>query len=207
MYWSSIFPRRSTPSRWLYILDFLDWIPKPEGALKEEPTMQSTPLPKFQLFLTLLIQLTEPVTATLIYPFIAIAVSGFTQGDEKKTGYYAGIIVRIPSVYFQQHVLIFPTGIGFLYLRIVVSVQLGTRIGCLRTQAYLSDRSSRTIDSGGLLRAFAILLGYGTFKGCNGSVQRESRVVNEESKLITLLHFTGLSKTMMAEVGSVIHGI
>lgn len=69
-------------------------------------SMQSTPLPKFQLFLTLLIQLAEPVTATLIYPFIAIAVSGFTEGDEKKTGYYAGIIVRIITPCFRGSALI-----------------------------------------------------------------------------------------------------
>lgn len=54
-----------------------------------------TPLPKFQVFLTLIIQTTEPITATVIYPFIVSAVrdSGITQGDEKKTGYFAGVIV------------------------------------------------------------------------------------------------------------------
>ncbi|KIK60234.1 hypothetical protein GYMLUDRAFT_43976 [Collybiopsis luxurians FD-317 M1] len=53
-----------------------------------------TPLPKRQIFLTLLIQLSEPITAMVIYPFIIKAVhgTGITQGDEKRTGYYAGII-------------------------------------------------------------------------------------------------------------------
>ncbi|KIK60236.1 hypothetical protein GYMLUDRAFT_244664 [Collybiopsis luxurians FD-317 M1] len=52
------------------------------------------PLPKRQIFLTLLIQLSEPTTAMVIYPFIIKAVhrTGITQGDEKRTGYYAGII-------------------------------------------------------------------------------------------------------------------
>ncbi|KAJ3744835.1 major facilitator superfamily domain-containing protein [Lentinula detonsa] len=53
-----------------------------------------TPLPKLQLFLILLIQVTEPITAEVIYPFIIGAVrnTGITCGDEKKTGYYAGVI-------------------------------------------------------------------------------------------------------------------
>ncbi|KAE9401352.1 MFS general substrate transporter [Gymnopus androsaceus JB14] len=61
--------------------------------------MQTTPLPKFQLFLTLLIQLAEPITGTVIYPFITRAVrnTGITYGDERKTGYYAGVI---ESVFF-----------------------------------------------------------------------------------------------------------
>ncbi|KIK60211.1 hypothetical protein GYMLUDRAFT_226269 [Collybiopsis luxurians FD-317 M1] len=53
-----------------------------------------TPLPKRQIFLTLLIRLSEPTTAMVIYPFIIKAVqrTGITQGDEKRTGYYSGII-------------------------------------------------------------------------------------------------------------------
>ncbi|KAF8969120.1 major facilitator superfamily multidrug-resistance, DHA1 sub-family [Flammula alnicola] len=53
-----------------------------------------TPLPKFQLLSVFLIQIAEPVTATVIYPFINqfVRETGITRGDEKKTGYYAGII-------------------------------------------------------------------------------------------------------------------
>ncbi|KAF9075117.1 major facilitator superfamily domain-containing protein [Rhodocollybia butyracea] len=55
---------------------------------------RSNPLPKFQLFLILLIQVTEPITAQVIYPFIigAVRSTGIIHGDEKKTGYFAGII-------------------------------------------------------------------------------------------------------------------
>jgi len=54
-----------------------------------------TSLPKFQLFLTLLIQFAEPITALVIYPFVNQFVRdiGITKGDVSKTGYYAGIIV------------------------------------------------------------------------------------------------------------------
>ncbi|CAA7266822.1 unnamed protein product [Cyclocybe aegerita] len=53
-----------------------------------------TPLPVFQLFIVFLIQFAEPVTATAIYPFVIQFVkdTGVTQGDERKTGYFAGII-------------------------------------------------------------------------------------------------------------------
>ena len=54
-----------------------------------------TPLPWSQLFIVYLIQFSEPVTATVIYPFINQFVrdTGITGGDERKTGYFAGIIV------------------------------------------------------------------------------------------------------------------
>lgn len=56
-------------------------------------------MPKLQLLLLLLIQITEPITAEVIYPFIIGAVrnTGITHGDEKKTGYYAGVIVNVFS--------------------------------------------------------------------------------------------------------------
>lgn len=59
-----------------------------------------TPLPKLQLFLVILVQFAEPVTSTVIFPFIPqlIRISGITHGDEKSIGYYAGMIVRRPSI-------------------------------------------------------------------------------------------------------------
>ncbi|PPQ68704.1 hypothetical protein CVT25_012105 [Psilocybe cyanescens] len=53
-----------------------------------------TPLPIFPLLSLFLIQMAEPITAAVIYPFINqfVRETGITGGDEKKTGYYAGII-------------------------------------------------------------------------------------------------------------------
>lgn len=55
-----------------------------------------TPLPKVQLGVLMYIQLAEPITYTVIYPFVneAIRNLGITGGDDRKTGYYAGLIVR-----------------------------------------------------------------------------------------------------------------
>ncbi|KAH7884757.1 major facilitator superfamily domain-containing protein [Phlebopus sp. FC_14] len=56
-----------------------------------------TPLPKLQLLVLLYIQLAEPITCTVIYPFVnqLVRESGVTSGDERKTGYYAGLIESI----------------------------------------------------------------------------------------------------------------
>ncbi|KAJ3916166.1 major facilitator superfamily domain-containing protein [Lentinula edodes] len=58
-----------------------------------------TPLPRIQVFIVILMQLTEPISATVIFPFInqLVLSTGVTNGDEKKSGYYAGII---ESVFF-----------------------------------------------------------------------------------------------------------
>lgn len=61
-------------------------------ANKKDPT----PLPWLQLSIIYLIQFAEPVTATVIYPFINqfIQETGITKGDERRTGYFVGMIVR-----------------------------------------------------------------------------------------------------------------
>ena len=60
----------------------------------EQPDV--TPLPWGQLLIIFLIQFAEPVTAAVIYPFINpfVRATGVTGGDEEKTGYFAGMIVR-----------------------------------------------------------------------------------------------------------------
>ncbi|KAF9532651.1 major facilitator superfamily multidrug-resistance, DHA1 sub-family [Crepidotus variabilis] len=60
----------------------------------DETSSKPTPLPKLQLFITLLVQFAEPVTGLVIYPFINQLVrdTGINHGDETKTGYYAGLI-------------------------------------------------------------------------------------------------------------------
>ncbi|KAF9468187.1 major facilitator superfamily multidrug-resistance, DHA1 sub-family [Collybia nuda] len=68
-----------------------------ESREEETTITKRTPLPAFQLFIVYLIQFAEPITATVIYPFINqfVQETGVTQGDERRTGYYAGIIESI----------------------------------------------------------------------------------------------------------------
>ncbi|KAF8069881.1 major facilitator superfamily domain-containing protein [Lyophyllum atratum] len=67
------------------------------AAPHTRPSTKKKPLPLVQLIILLLIQFSEPVTSTVIYPFVNQFVrdTGITRGDEKKTGYYAGIIESI----------------------------------------------------------------------------------------------------------------
>lgn len=54
-----------------------------------------TPLPKMQLTLLLLTMMAEPISSTVILPFVnqLVQETGVTGGDERKTGYFAGLIV------------------------------------------------------------------------------------------------------------------
>lgn len=66
----------------------------------------SNPLPR-EFWFVILIMWAEPICGTVIYPFINALVreTGVTHGDEAKTGYYAGVIVRhiLPAVRFHRH--------------------------------------------------------------------------------------------------------
>ncbi|KAH9169683.1 MFS general substrate transporter [Lactarius sanguifluus] len=77
--------------------------PEPE---EETPLLRNgntprakTPLPISQIVILLLLQLCEPITSHSIKPYINQLVSELpvVDGDEKKVGYYAGLIV---SLYF-----------------------------------------------------------------------------------------------------------
>jgi hypothetical protein len=63
----------------------------------ENIPLKRTPLPKLQLLIVYLCLYAEPITGTVIYPFAPQFVrrTGITGGDEKKTGYYAGIVVCV----------------------------------------------------------------------------------------------------------------
>jgi hypothetical protein len=66
------------------------------GVIRQESGKEKTPLPWLQLSIVSLTQLAESVTACVIYPFINqfVRETGITGGDEEKTGYFAGLIVR-----------------------------------------------------------------------------------------------------------------
>ncbi|KAJ7183235.1 member of major facilitator superfamily multidrug-resistance, DHA1 sub-family [Mycena filopes] len=56
--------------------------------------IKRTPLPTFQLTIILFLQLAEPLTSNVIYPFAPELIRdiGITNGDETKVGYYVGIL-------------------------------------------------------------------------------------------------------------------
>ncbi|KAH7906560.1 major facilitator superfamily domain-containing protein [Hygrophoropsis aurantiaca] len=76
-----------------------------ETPLLPQPTKKGkTPLPKAQLSIILLAALSEPISSQCIYPFINQLVSelDITGGDERKVGYYAGLI---ESLFFTAQAL------------------------------------------------------------------------------------------------------
>lgn len=72
----------------------------PPTCKAQVEALPPTPLPKMQLFIVLLIQFAEPVTATVIYPFVNqfVRETGVTGGDERRVGYYAGAVVSFSHV-------------------------------------------------------------------------------------------------------------
>ncbi|KAI6025157.1 MFS general substrate transporter [Pisolithus microcarpus] len=62
--------------------------------LEDSQAKTKTPLPKIQLGLTLFVLFSEPMSAQYIFPFInqLIRELGVTGGDDRKIGYYAGVI-------------------------------------------------------------------------------------------------------------------
>ncbi|KAI0324655.1 MFS general substrate transporter [Cubamyces sp. BRFM 1775] len=70
--------------------------PSSGSGCPEQPfeAVKETPLPKLQLFILLYLQLAEPITSTVIYPFVnqLVRQTGVTGGDERKTGYFAGLV-------------------------------------------------------------------------------------------------------------------
>ncbi|KAI8979066.1 major facilitator superfamily domain-containing protein [Mycotypha africana] len=55
-----------------------------------------TPLPKMQLFLISIVMLCEPITSSILFPFIYFMLKDFhLSDDEKEIGYYAGWIASM----------------------------------------------------------------------------------------------------------------
>ncbi|KAJ7263660.1 major facilitator superfamily multidrug-resistance, DHA1 sub-family [Mycena haematopus] len=113
----------------------------------QETPSTRTPLPKFQLFILLLIQFAEPMTGLVIYPFVVQFVrdTGITGGDETKTGFYAGMLVgallprqaltvyqfgRLSDIYGRRPVLLLaPLGLGLAMLGFGLSSSFWTLLG------------------------------------------------------------------------------
>lgn len=113
-------------------------------------TRHSTSFPR-EFWLIVLIMLVEPLCATVIYPFINAFVreSGITGGDNAKTGYYAGIIVRL--LLFQSYRTgamlrseMIP-GINILHWRTLLCHPLGPYLRYLRPPSNPPPRPSRPL--------------------------------------------------------------
>lgn len=76
-------------------VDDVDGYEDDEIAIR--PPTKETPIPWGQFSLVLFLQLSEPLTSQVIYPFVPqlIREIGITDGDETRVGYYVGLMVRL----------------------------------------------------------------------------------------------------------------
>ncbi|KAG6888134.1 hypothetical protein C0992_009547 [Termitomyces sp. T32_za158] len=191
----------------------------------EPPTSASTllkptPLPKFQLFIVAMIQFAEPITATVIYPFINQFVrdTGVIQGDERKTGYYAGIIQSTffvaealtvvywgrASDYFGRRpvLLIGPVGLALSMLGFGLSTNYWSLIICRCMQGAFNGNigvsksvMAEITDSTNVTDAFALIPVMWTFGSALGPIiggllaQPGKRWPDVFEKLVLFRHF------------------
>ncbi|KAM6504117.1 member of major facilitator superfamily multidrug-resistance, DHA1 sub-family [Amanita muscaria] len=71
--------------------------PDEETPLLHHAQPKKTPLPWFQFSIVMFLQLAEPLTSQVIYPFTPELIRniGITNGDETKVGYYVGMMQSI----------------------------------------------------------------------------------------------------------------
>lgn len=97
----------------------MDLVLESNNLLSAGRKLKSTPLPKMHDFFVVLMQLAESISVTVMFPFINqfVISTGITGGDEKKSGYYAGMLVSMfPPGYkvcFSYYTM---SGIGVLSL-------------------------------------------------------------------------------------------
>ncbi|KAL4262134.1 MFS transporter superfamily protein [Pleurotus pulmonarius] len=82
-------------ARGLEIFRYLRFLVLP--SKDEMSTATRTPLPKLQLAILMVMLGAEPICNSVIFPFVNqfVRETGVTNGDERKTGYYAGIVESI----------------------------------------------------------------------------------------------------------------
>jgi MFS family permease len=136
------------------------------------PVQSRTPLPKLQLALLLFIQLTEPITAEVIYPFIAGVVknTGIIYGDETKTGYFAGLLVRSSYCFTSSmHIFtLFQESVFFLAecLTVFYWGRLSDNHGRRRILLFGPLGLTLAMLGFGLSKSFAVLV---FFRACQGT--------------------------------------
>ncbi|KAF7376965.1 MFS domain-containing protein [Mycena sanguinolenta] len=143
---------------------------EPLSARSPLPPPRRTPIPKFQLFIVLLIQFAEPMTGLVIYPFVVQFVrdTGITGGDQTKTGFYAGMLES--SFFLAEALTVYQFGrLSDIYGRrpVLLLAPLGLGLAMLGF---------------GLSKSFWTLLGFRCFQGAfNGNLGVAKTVMNEIS--------------------------
>ncbi|KAJ7501506.1 major facilitator superfamily domain-containing protein [Mycena galericulata] len=161
-------------------------------------TPKRTPLPKLQLFILILIQVSEPVTALVIYPFIIQLVrdTGVTGGDETKTGYFAGII---ESVFFLAECL-----------TVVYFGRASDRYGRRPVLLFGPVGLAGVMVGFGLSKRFWLLVVFRCFQGAfNGNIGVSKSVmaeISDSTNVAEIYSFLPFMWTLGATIGPFIGG-
>jgi len=135
------------------------------------------PYPRWPLFIAFMTQFSEPITAMVVYPFAPALVRsiGVTHGNEKVTGYYAGIIVRITKLFSPSIVHNVRTGKRVFFDGMFDMLRLGSSIGSHWAPASTASWSSGAIHCHVLLWPVQSILAPCSLSRFPGYFQWQSR--------------------------------
>ncbi|KAJ7073028.1 major facilitator superfamily domain-containing protein [Mycena amicta] len=163
------------------------------------PATAPTPLPKLQLTIALLIQSAESLSSTVIFPFVPQFVrdTGITGGDERKTGYWAGVL---ESIFFLAEFL-------SVYVWSLGSDTFGRRPILLLGPLGLAF----SLVGFGLSKTFTGLLVWrcaqGVFNGNIGVVKTVIAEFSEQSNLARAMSFIPVAWDSGSTLGPIIGGL
>ncbi|KAJ7017084.1 major facilitator superfamily domain-containing protein [Mycena alexandri] len=158
-----------------------------------------TPIPKFQLFILLLIQFAEPMCGLVIYPFIVQFVrdTGITGGDEAKTGFYAGLI---ESSFFLAECL-----------TVYQFARLADRYGRRPVLMLAPLGLGMSVLGFGLSRSFWLLLGFrcaqGAFNGNMGVARTVMSEISDQTNVADIFSTLQLMWSLGATTSPFIGGV
>ncbi|KAJ7827454.1 major facilitator superfamily multidrug-resistance, DHA1 sub-family [Mycena leptocephala] len=168
-----------------------DWL----GCLVAiDDSKKRTPIPKFQAGIVFAIQFAEPITALVIYPFVIQFVrdTGITGGEEAKTGFYAGILVRGIRFFLTESLSVFPIGrLSDIYGRrpLLLAGPLGLGLSMLGF---------------GLSKTFWSLFFFRCIQGiCNGNIG----IISDPTNIADIFSMTNLVWAVGSTVGPFMGGM
>ncbi|KAJ7508276.1 major facilitator superfamily domain-containing protein [Mycena galericulata] len=170
-----------------------------ESRHDEVTPAKRTPIPKFQLFILLLIQFAEPMTALVIYPFLVqfVRETGITDGDETKTGFYAGLLES--SFFLAESLTVYQFGrLSDIYGRrpVLLLAPLGLGLAMLGF---------------GLSRSFWMLLAFrcaqGAFNGNLGVSKTAMNEISDPSNVADIFSFMPLMWSMGSTTSPFMGGV
>ncbi|CAK5278620.1 unnamed protein product [Mycena citricolor] len=159
----------------------------------------STPLPKLQITIAALLQAGEGFAGTVIFPFVPKFVqdTGITGGDERKTGYWAGVL---ESLFFITK-----------FLSVYIWARAADRFG--RRPIILIGPLGLAVSlfGFGCSKTFWGLLFWrgaqGIFNGNLGVVQTVLVELSDKSNLAQVMSFTPVAWSSSSTFGPVIGGL